>query len=559
MYIVPNTTIKLIRNCPIEYSYENTIFFNSEAEQTNYFINVLEGYKLQNNSYQRVNKGKMRVAVNAEFLYTCNYLAFQNASFGNKWFYAFITNVEYVNNTTSEVTYEIDVIQTWHFNYLLMPCFVEREHSLTDEIGDNLVPESLDTGEFVSDDFISPPQLDDYSLVFWTTFNDDATHSAGGGEIFNNGRGLYYSGLIANVFPLTPTGLNDALSYLSDIHANRINGLVNANIVPDLAWLPDLDPTGPNALPKVTDYDVQKKTTLYRKDGTQVKNKKCLTYPFNALYVTNNQGKSAIFRYEFFDSDTCRFRLFCDISSNPTALCYPLYYKGVERNFDEKIDISGFPQVSLNIDSYKAWLAQTASSIAVNGMTAGMAGEAYMAAQDASRIAVATGGAVVPTMAGMESMAFGIGGMAVAALAKQAISGTIHAFMAPQSRGHQGSSVLLAHRNLTFNFMHKHITPEFATIIDDYFNAYGYATHTIKVPYRTSRPEWNYVKTVGCKIDGGYPGDVTDTSSALTHVTGLPADDMKKIEEIYDNGITFWHNPAHVGDYTQDNSPVVPT
>ena len=55
--------------------------------------------------------------MNVEALYNCNYLAFQNASFGGKWFYAFIDSVEYVNNVTSEVTYTIDVMQTWHFQY----------------------------------------------------------------------------------------------------------------------------------------------------------------------------------------------------------------------------------------------------------------------------------------------------------------------------------------------------------------------------------------------------------------------------------------------------------
>lgn len=55
----------------------------------------------------------MRVEKKAEDLYDCNYLAFQNTSFGSKWFYAFITSVEYVNNITSEITFEIDVLQTY--------------------------------------------------------------------------------------------------------------------------------------------------------------------------------------------------------------------------------------------------------------------------------------------------------------------------------------------------------------------------------------------------------------------------------------------------------------
>ena len=98
MYIQPNTTIRIIKNCPLDIDYANTIYFTSVSQQTSFFLNTLDGYTLQNNTYQRVDKGKMRVQMNAEALYNCNYLAFQNASFGSKWFYAFITGVEYINN-----------------------------------------------------------------------------------------------------------------------------------------------------------------------------------------------------------------------------------------------------------------------------------------------------------------------------------------------------------------------------------------------------------------------------------------------------------------------------
>ena len=32
---------------------------------------------------------------------------------------AFIKSVEYINNGVSEIEFEIDVMQTWHFNYNL--------------------------------------------------------------------------------------------------------------------------------------------------------------------------------------------------------------------------------------------------------------------------------------------------------------------------------------------------------------------------------------------------------------------------------------------------------
>ncbi len=67
---------------------------------------------------------------------------------------------------------------------------------------------------------------------------------------------------------------------------------------------------------------------------------------------------------------------------------------------------------------------------------------------------------------------------------------------------------------------------------------YGYSCNKVKVPNISSRPSWNYVKTVGCNITGSVP---TSTIS--------------KIKEIFDNGVTFWKDTAAVCDYTQDNRP----
>ena len=152
MYIEPNTTIKILRNCPLDTTYDHTIYFSGETEQINYFTSLVK-YALNTQTYQRVNRNRMRVQYKADYLYDCNYLMFQNTNYGDKWFYAFIKSVEYVNNITSEIEYEIDVMQTWFFDYTLGQSFVEREHSSTDEIGDNTVPENLEIGDYVTDDF----------------------------------------------------------------------------------------------------------------------------------------------------------------------------------------------------------------------------------------------------------------------------------------------------------------------------------------------------------------------------------------------------------------------
>ena len=76
-------------------------------------------------------------------------------------------------------------------------------------------------------------------------------------------------------------------------------------------------------------------------------------------------------------------------------------------------------------------------------------------------------------------------------------------------------------------------------MIDDYFTMYGYATNRCKIPNYSARPHWNYLKTRNVNLTGS-----------------VPANAMKHLCQIYDNGITFWKNPSEVGDYNLDNSPV---
>lgn len=538
MYIQPNTTIKIIKNCPLDIDYANTIYFTSVSAQTTFFITTLDGYTLQNNTYQRVEKGKMRVALNAEALYNCNYLAFQNASFGTKWFYAFITGVEYINNVTSEISYQIDVMQTWHFNYVLMDCFVEREHSVTDNIGDNLVPEKLDTGEYITSNYSEPSDLADCDIVLFCTVDQNYTDIGG----YWNAHANLISGLYPVRFENSLTGATAMVNWVQNLPMLKPNAIVSSCVMPKK--LIEIQ-TG-----QTFAHTVQRVKTLMRADGTAVKNKKCLTYPYNFLYVTNYQGKSAVYRYEFFaysstsgHQDDIVFQMSGGVCPNPAVFCYPMTYKGLTENYDEGIQLSGYPQIPWNIDSFKAWLAQNATSIGIMGIAAGYATGSAIE----NYVQFGGSGAHLPKPKHLAQSASGNSLLQTAstvALTAQIISGLAHAAMPPQSHGNMAGAAQFTSGLMTYGFMNKHITPEFATIIDDYFSMYGYATNKVKRPNRNARPEWNYVKTIGCKIDP----DLT---------AGLPADDANTIESIYNNGITFWNNPAHIGDYSYDNSPTI--
>lgn len=52
---------------------------------------------------------------------------YQNSNYSNKWFYAFITSMEYKNDNTTYIKLETDIWQTYQFEIQFKPSFIVRE------------------------------------------------------------------------------------------------------------------------------------------------------------------------------------------------------------------------------------------------------------------------------------------------------------------------------------------------------------------------------------------------------------------------------------------------
>lgn len=526
MYIAPSSVIYILTDVPLDKTYDHTLWWpkveGGASLQEAYFRTKIK-YTFSDQTYQRAGKGTLRISTVADNLYDCNYLMFRNTTFGTKWFYAFIKKVTYINNNVSEIEYEIDSMQTWYFEVNLRECLVEREHTATDNIGDNLVPENLELGEYVSEAPISTAM---YTNVLYIVIAATWRYEAATGSYIDYGGGTYagmFTGLCYNIFTNDSQGRQEAADCILNA-GSKSDGIVAVFFAPMLFYT-----TGD---PSPIQISVNKHLTDF--DGYTPHNNKLYTYPYNFLYITNYQGNSAIYRYEFFkdseghDITTCPMSLKGDFSPSTSVMLYPKNYKGVGENYDEMIQLKGYPQVAYATDAYKAWLAQNSASLTTSLVTS-----------------LAT-----PTMAAMGTMAVG-GALATVApelVVAGALVGAIvgagrvlaqvyqHSIMPDQAHGNQGGTMMIANGLLAFGLYPKHITGEFARIIDGFFDMYGYACHKVKVPNTCVRNHWTYTKTIGCKIVGN-----------------IPCDEEEKICKIYDKGITFWVNPNEVGDYSLDN------
>lgn len=124
MVIAPNSNITLLK-VPLELSNKNQLTFSSKQAQFNYF-NSLTKIELENATYQR-KEGVIRFPELIDNLYEYNYVMYQNESYSEKWFYAFITNMRYLNDNVTEISITTDVFQTWQFDLEFKQSFVERE------------------------------------------------------------------------------------------------------------------------------------------------------------------------------------------------------------------------------------------------------------------------------------------------------------------------------------------------------------------------------------------------------------------------------------------------
>ena len=124
------TGIVSMCNVPFSTDRAHTRYFTTEQEQITYFSSRVINTSL---NYTFLRKDNIiRVPYNIEQIRNCNYVYYINQNFGNKVFYNFVTQVEYINENTTALHIQQDDFQTWMFNIRFLKSFVEREHTNDD-------------------------------------------------------------------------------------------------------------------------------------------------------------------------------------------------------------------------------------------------------------------------------------------------------------------------------------------------------------------------------------------------------------------------------------------
>lgn len=552
-YIAPNSLIHILTNVPLDASYTNTLYFAGTSTQYNYFTSKIK-YSFGENSYQRVGINAIRLQIPVDALYDCNYLMFNNTSYSGKWFYAFITDVEYVNNAVSIIYYKIDVMQTWlpGTDYETGMWFVVREHSVNDTLFENTQPENLELGTNVVANGFEELDLSDLDVCMLTSMNADGDLPEAHNE--NN----------------TIISLH---RYLGDIDygIRAVNSIIDAGyedgIIAMYMFPAKLYPA--NVTANGANYYMEQFTfspNLTSLDGYTPKNKKLFTHPYNYLSVSNNLGETADYKYENFNHNLgyYAFMMMGAYLTNPIVLLYPRNHRNITEDYDNGITMSNFPTCAISGDAFKAWWAQNKGSIISGTITSAVSslftgsfsftghrndseygGQAYNEGIYPNR-----GGSISQYGGANQSINvgrgynFGVNPVGAILSVASSVGNTLGKKRdlentPPKVHGQVHCDSLNAgSKRYKFTFYKYSIKAEYAKIIDDYFSMYGYATNKVKSPNISSRPYWNYVQTANAYVTGD-----------------LPQDYANEIAAIFNKGITFWKDASYVGRYNLDNRP----
>ena len=516
----PMTTISVCSDVFIDNSYRHTLYFRGGVdEQEEYFrsktVRQFTGY-----SYCR-HTWSIKVEAHINEARYWKYLYFVNAP-DIKPYYYFITRVEYINDSTVELFLEMDVMQTYLCGENLKPCFIERQTARYDEIGGNTVDEGLELGELTVNAQSEFDELEDCCVLIMATeyLKEDGTTYAEYGWNINGvpiGVGIYATTVDRIQEVLAEYGGNSEAIMSVWLYPKRLVKLDN-----DVSW-------DTVRLIKVKKLDAPE---YHFNVPTQIKgytpvNKKLFTYPYNFLYVTNNLGTSANYRYERFDARDTFFEVVGSPFPDGGAKLVPRNYNGVGFNHDEGLTLSSYPTCAFSSDFYKIWLAQNQNTrdLAYAGAAVTVLGGAGTAVASA---------AMSNPMGAVAGVGAAFGGFAQ--IFSQFAKERDMQAQPAQARGAQSASINAVNGKHTFTFYAKCITSERAKMIDDFFTMYGYKLNRIAVPDLYARKRFTYVKTVGC-LAADY----------------IPVEAKQKIEQIYDNGITLWADHENAGRYDLPN------
>lgn len=609
-YKNPTTQIVLIKGCPLDRNYNNTFYFHNKAVQENFFTkNYLNGGSIYTKSfysaysYQRYEEGEIFIEGRYDRMIGHNYICFKNFKDG-KWYYGFIDDMEYINENTTRVSYTIDVMQTWYFEYTMTTTFVEREHTETDVVGEHLVPEGFEVGEMVSTR-ISNYSIGELLLIInyapnYSTFlGVDSVQLVGGidgtvGQPTTGGSNNYKK--LFNSVVKVP---NTIFSYFIHINSNNYQ----EKIMDVVTKITDLKGevvsifAVPNKLVTLKGYKIRVSSETAAKPLTisynpsdditfdtdyvwvidelnsenftfsqsirfhdingyyQPRNKKMYTHPYTSVIVTNNNGANNTYYWEESarrQTDGLKiinFNVDLFYLNKPLLNLYPTDYRGLAEDFENSVSKEDFIEMSWSVDSFARWWSENKSTIALTAIKSGImgvasplvSGEIALNSYKANNPKGTKGERIKEATIKNSAMSTG---MSTFGSIVDTLGQGVKASATPDAYniGNYDGAYNRYKEKDGFTAYNMTCHTDIAESIDNYFTMFGYAIKKLKVPNIKNYEAKLRPHWNFVKTAGCHIMPAWETTDDV--ITGtrnsIPKEAEELINSIYDKGVTFW-------------------
>lgn len=589
------TDIRFLADVPFTNDYKHTRWFDTPEQQLTYFTNKLRTHTMIDANFQRI-EGYHYVAVDRSIdqLWGTNYLMFVNKDYNGRWFYAFVTKLEYVNRKRTNVHFEIDVFQTWKFQMNFKPSFVVREHDTEYIDGKpkvNTVDEGLNYGTEYDTIFAKKVMpSNDYK---WLVIVSKEPFHTTPGELEPKAGGVigipqplsYYvlpfknDGDVANVMTnyKEVVLVSKPIDVLREIKSNSeaVNNVVSLYVT-DYTGIPadfygyNQDSSYPDPyfdffshnnagtyepavigsancvyVKSIEDFHTLEIQMGDKYEGfSSVDESKLLMYPYCITILDDFKGNRIEIKNEHIKNDNLRLWWKGSLGhSNKNSVGVAQYnyggslYEGILSNENALINNNPSDIPILNdmlaafIQGNRNTMNTQLDSMVWNGIMGALGGSV-------STVANATSGSIAGTAGGIASTVQGAGN---SVLAIQGIESKIADIKnVPPSISKMGNNAIYEYGNGYDGVyvIKKQIKSEYRRKLSDFFKVFGYKKNEFKIPNFHTRQHWNYVQTESCMITGNFNND-----------------DLNALKNVFDSGITLWHT-EDVGNYELANGVI---
>ena len=328
-------------SCDLDSTGSHQLLFNSKQDLSNYF----KSRKEKTFKTRHIRGENYSLLVDGNYLEMCKYnYMYYDENFPNspnKTIYCFIDSIEYVNEVSSKITYHVDTLTTYYYDYEVEQSYIVREHFKQDDY--STVIDNIDTGELV----VTDSKVFDFDGAYFVFLSNDVTRDEAS-EINTCKIGDYTVPCQVVYFPASKNGSNKLGEFLQNVsNKGRGDRIISCFYTP-LMSTPDFelkqvsgDVGSFTVINSISAESLRSVVSCSFENLIVTKFKKMCVAPYSYIRVQDTiTGQYILLDYGKFETRSLEFEIRTDISETPSIRVIPKNYNGEYRSYSNSLVIN---------------------------------------------------------------------------------------------------------------------------------------------------------------------------------------------------------------------------